>query len=141
MSRRIVSSGTSPRSAAHCSWVRWSARQGPLQHAGTKIRNVESQKRDDVVLGVLRKGALRVAQRALQDDDDGVALPSSAPPPRAPNQRQWSPMGSVGRPRRPPAADAARLRDALDEAPRLGLGEGQAGGAMAQARASPTSRS
>ena len=40
--------------------------------------------------------------------------------------------GEIGRPGRTATPDPARLRDTLDDAPRLGLGEGQAGRAMAQ---------
>ena len=85
-------------------------------------------------LGCCARARGRVAQRALQDDDDRVALADLALRDDAPEPAPVVADGHVGGAGWPTAADAPRLGDALDQAPRLGLGEGQAGGAMAQAQ-------
>ena len=143
MSRRIVSSGTSPRRrTARSSSVgsRRETRPTARSNSRTKIRNVDSQsrrRRRSTSSGMLGEGDLRVAQRPLQHDDDRVALADLALGHHPPEPAPVVADGDVGGPCRPAATHAAGLRDPLHQAPCLGLGEGQAGGAMAQAQGLP----
>ena len=83
---------------------------------------------------MLLEGGVRVGQRALQHEDDRVALADLAlrddaaePPPVVAD-------GHVGGACWSAPSHPAGLGEALDQAPGLGLGEGQAGGAVAQAQ-------
>ncbi len=49
-----------------------------------------------------------------------------------PNHCQWSPTARYAVPAGPRRPDPSRLGDALDDPPRFGLGEGQAGGPVAE---------
>ena len=80
-----------------------------------------------MVEGVVQAGG------AGDDLDDRVAF-AQLPP--GDDAREPLPMvtdGEVGGSGRPATPDAPRLRYALDDAPRLGVGQSKAGGAMGQA--------
>ena len=141
-SRRIVASGTRPEQL-----------QRALELARLELRDeadgaVEQPDEDEegrqpVAQGgqlARRRGSPRrprprLALLRLEDRDDRVALADLALGDDPPEPLPVVADGEVRGAGRSAPADPPRLRDALDDAPRLGLGEGQARGAVAEARA------
>ena len=125
--------------------------QGPLQLRGLQAadeadRAVEQpdeheERRQPVaeaaevrVAGVARERRVGVGERLLEDDDDRVALADLALGDDAPEPAPVVADRHVGGAGRSTTPHPPRLRDPLDEAPRLGLGEGEAGRPVAQAQ-------
>ena len=139
-SRRIVSSGTSPRRrSARSSSVGSRRETSPTARSKrrTNTRNVASHSRSrtsSASPGCCASAAFVSGERALQHDDDRVALADLALRHDAAEPSPVVADGHVGGAGGTAPSDAAGLRDALDQAPGLGLGEGQAGRAMAQAQ-------
>ena len=82
--------------------------------------------------GLRRERGRGLALLLFEDGDDRVALadlPLGDHPPEPLPVVSDREIGGAGR---PATADPARLRDALDDPPRFGLGEGQARGAVAE---------
>ena len=138
-SRRIVESGIRP-----------SRLERALQLARLELRDepdrpVEQPDEDEerrqpvaqrgqlgvVGMRVERGGGLALLR--LEDGDDRVALADLALGDDPPEPLPVVADREIGRAGRPAPADPPRLRDALDDAPRLGLGQGQAGGPVAEA--------
>ena len=94
-----------------------------------------AQGRELGVVGVRRERFGGFSLLLLEHRDDRVAL---ADLPLGDDPAEPLPVVAdrqVGGPGRPAATDPPRLGDALDDPPRFGLGQGQAGGAVAQAQA------
>ena len=138
--RRIVSSGTRPRSRSERSSSRGSScgnePDRPVEQAdeNEEGRQPLAQRGEFRIVGVRCECRRGFALLLLEDGDDRVALAdlSLGDDPTKPlpvvTDRE------IGGPRRSAAPDPARLRDALDDPPRFGLGEGQARGAVAEAK-------
>ena len=129
--------GCSERSSSRGS--SWGTRPTARSNNRTKTTNEASQSRraaSSVSLGMAAAAADRgLGGLRLQDSDDRVALADLALGDDPPEPLPVVPHREIGRAGRPAAAHATRLRDALDDAPRFRLGEGEAGGAMATGRA------
>ena len=139
-SRRIVASGTRPSSCSDRSSSRGSScgtSPTARSNSRTKTRNAASQSRSAASSrssGLAATAAAASRCLLLEDGDDRVALADLALGDDPPEPLPVVADREIGHAGRPAPADAPRLRDALDDAPRLGLGEGQAGGPMAQAQ-------
>ena len=101
----------------------------------TKTRKADSQSRSAASSvssgrGLERRG--RLSLLGLEHGHDRVALANLALGDDPPEPLPVVADGEVGGAGRTAPADAAGLRDTLDDAPRLGLGQGQAGGTMAE---------
>ena len=120
-SSRGSSAGTRPTARSKRRTNDEERRQPVAQGGELRVVRVRGQRRRRLRGGPLEDGDDRVALAGLALGDD-PAEPAAVVADRE--------VGGAGR---TAAADAAGLRDALDDAPRLGLGEGQARGPVAQA--------
>ena len=137
-SRRIVASGTRPRSSQRAlELARLELRHepdGPVEQPDEdeERRQPVAQRAELRVAGVRREGGRRLALLRFEDGDDRVALADLALRDDPPEPLPVVADREIGRAGRPAATDPPRLRDALDDPPRLRLGEREAGGPMAQ---------
>ena len=101
----------------------------------TKTRKADSQSRSaasSVSSGLSAERRRGFALLVFEHGDDRVALADLALGDDPPEPLPVVTDREIGGPGRPAPPDAARLRDALDDPPRFGLGEGQARGAVAE---------
>ncbi len=136
--RRIVASGHAPEELERAlELARLDLRHqadGPVEQPDEDEEGGQpvAQRGQFGVARVRGEGGRRLPLLRLEDGDDRVALADLALGDDPPEPLPVVADREIGGPGRPAAPDPSRLRDALDDPPRLGLGQGQAGRPVAE---------